>query len=245
MTEYYAASVTANSTNGNDSFVVKAINSTGQSFEEVDKVAGTSLVTLDPRNVTLNYTDAKGNTFSDVLRQGDNGQYIVDLPDAGNAYGAYKTATLVNDDKGNTLIKTVNGNGEVIVYYPADVTNVRSDADGFDDSGTAHTIINLREVDQELRLKQPNDPLAALDRAIARVDDKRSLLGATENRLGSVVDTLTTTSTNLSAARSRIMDADYATEVANMTRAQILQQAGTSVLAQANQLPQSVLSLLG
>ena len=51
--------------------------------------------------------------------------------------------------------------------------------------------------------------------------------------------------TNLSAARSRIEDADYAVEVANMTKAQILQQAGTSVLAQANQIPQSVLSLLG
>ncbi|MGP9768037.1 flagellin, partial [Halomonas sp. AOP13-D3-9] len=59
------------------------------------------------------------------------------------------------------------------------------------------------------------------------------------------IDNLATTKTNLSEARSRIEDADYAVEVSNMTRANILQQAGTSMLAQANQTPQSVLSLLG
>ncbi|SFR55896.1 flagellin [Pseudidiomarina maritima] len=85
----------------------------------------------------------------------------------------------------------------------------------------------------------------AVDAAMATIDTSRSTLGATLNRFDSVVENLATTSTNLSAARSRIEDADYAVEVSNMTRAQILQQAGTSVLAQANQVPQSVLSLLG
>lgn len=89
------------------------------------------------------------------------------------------------------------------------------------------------------------DPLAALDTALKTVDALRSDLGAIQNRFDSAITNLSTTETNLSAARSRIEDADYATEVANMTRSQILQQAGTSVLAQANQLPQSVLSLLG
>lgn len=89
------------------------------------------------------------------------------------------------------------------------------------------------------------DPLAALDTALSTVDALRSDLGAIQNRFDSAITNLSTTETNLSAARSRIEDADYATEVANMTRAQILQQAGTSVLAQANQIPQSVLSLLG
>jgi flagellin len=89
------------------------------------------------------------------------------------------------------------------------------------------------------------DPLAALDSALNQVDSLRSELGAVQNRFESAITNLSTNETNLSAARSRIEDADYATEVANMTRAQILQQAGTSVLAQANQIPQSVLSLLG
>ncbi|HDZ9833567.1 TPA: FliC/FljB family flagellin [Yersinia enterocolitica] len=87
-------------------------------------------------------------------------------------------------------------------------------------------------------------PLAALDKAISNVDQLRSSLGAVQNRFESAVTNLNNTVTNLSSARSRIEDADYATEVSNMSKSQILQQAGTSVLAQANQVPQTVLSLL-
>lgn len=86
--------------------------------------------------------------------------------------------------------------------------------------------------------------LASIDSAISKVDVMRSDLGAIQNRFESTIANLNNTITNLSAARSRIEDSDYAVEVSNMTRAQILQQAGTSVLAQANQVPQTVLSLL-
>ena len=86
--------------------------------------------------------------------------------------------------------------------------------------------------------------LETLDTKLKSVDNARSDLGAVQNRFESAINTISTTSTNLSAARSRIEDADYATEVSNMSKAQILQQAGTSVLAQANQTTQGVLSLL-
>jgi flagellin len=86
--------------------------------------------------------------------------------------------------------------------------------------------------------------LANIDKAIALVDTQRSALGATQNQLTSAATNIGTTITNLSASRSRIEDADYATEVSNMTRAQILQQAGTSVLAKANQSTQGVMALL-
>src|SRR5690606_37228236 len=86
--------------------------------------------------------------------------------------------------------------------------------------------------------------IAAIDSALEKVDSARSNLGAIQNRFQSTIANLNNTINNLSAARSRIEDADYAVEVSNMTRAQILQQAGTSVLAQANQVPQTVLSLL-
>ncbi|AMG58969.1 FliC/FljB family flagellin [Pantoea vagans] len=88
------------------------------------------------------------------------------------------------------------------------------------------------------------DPLALLDKAIASVDTFRSSLGAVQNRLNSAVTNLNNTTTNLSSAQSRIQDADYATEVSNMSKAQIVQQAGNSVLSKANQVPQQVLSLL-
>ncbi|MDU4354515.1 flagellin [Phytobacter diazotrophicus] len=86
--------------------------------------------------------------------------------------------------------------------------------------------------------------LGDVDAALKAVDNQRSDLGAIQNRFQSTISNLNNTVTNLSAAQSRIQDADYATEVSNMSRAQILQQAGTSVLAQANQVPQTVLSLL-
>ncbi|HBR7307150.1 FliC/FljB family flagellin [Klebsiella aerogenes] len=88
------------------------------------------------------------------------------------------------------------------------------------------------------------DPLATLDKALSQVDQLRSSLGAVQNRFDSVINNLNSTVNNLSASQSRIQDADYATEVSNMSRANILQQAGTSVLAQANQSTQNVLSLL-
>ncbi|MBW5406960.1 FliC/FljB family flagellin [Morganella morganii] len=87
-------------------------------------------------------------------------------------------------------------------------------------------------------------PLGALDKALSDVDSQRSYLGAFQNRMQSTINNLNNSVNNLSAARSRIQDADFATEVSNMSRGQILQQAGTAVLAQANQVPNGVLSLL-
>ena len=89
-----------------------------------------------------------------------------------------------------------------------------------------------------------NNALATVDAALTQINNSRAALGAVQNRFSSTITNLQSTSENLSAARSRIQDADFAAETANMTRNQILQQAGTAMLSQANQLPQNVLSLL-
>jgi flagellin len=86
--------------------------------------------------------------------------------------------------------------------------------------------------------------LAYLDRAIARVDVQRATMGATINRLEYAADNLSNVSQNTSASRSRILDADYAAETTELARTQIIQQAGTAMLSQANQQAQSVLALL-
>jgi len=83
-----------------------------------------------------------------------------------------------------------------------------------------------------------------IDSAIDDVNDTRAMFGATQSRFDSVISNLQSGVENQSAARSRIMDADFASETANMSRAQVLQQAGTAMIAQANQLPQQVLTLL-
>ena len=105
-------------------------------------------------------------------------------------------------------------------------------------TGTAISAIDVKTA------ANATNALGAIDAAIGSVNSSRASLGALQNRFTSVVSSLQTTSENLSASRSRIQDADFAQETANLSRAQILQQAGTAMVAQANQLPQSVLSLL-
>ena len=83
-----------------------------------------------------------------------------------------------------------------------------------------------------------------VDKALTSVNSARADLGAVQNRFTSTIANLATSSENISAAKGRITDADFAAETANLTKAQILQQAGTAMLAQANSLPQNVLSLL-
>jgi len=86
--------------------------------------------------------------------------------------------------------------------------------------------------------------ISMLDADINTVTSSRATWGATQNRFDSVITNLRVAAENSDAARGRIMDADYAMETANLSRSQVLQQAGTAMVAQANQLPQSVLSLL-
>ncbi|MCY1405984.1 B-type flagellin [compost metagenome] len=83
-----------------------------------------------------------------------------------------------------------------------------------------------------------------IDNALAGIDSQRADLGAVQNRFENTINNLQNISENASAARSRIKDTDYASETANLSKNQVLQQAGTAILAQAKQLPQAVLSLL-
>ncbi|BCB71505.1 flagellin [Vreelandella aquamarina] len=154
----------------------------------------------------------------------------------------FTTRFSVNPESGAV---TVLGTTEGAAYDAQD--NEFADSDFALQAGATATVnsAGFLTTDETSAGDRTESPLAALDSALAQVDNLRSDLGAIQNRFESAIDNLNTNETNLSAARSRIEDADYAMEVANMTRAQILQQAGTSVLAQANQLPQNVLSLLG
>jgi flagellin len=86
--------------------------------------------------------------------------------------------------------------------------------------------------------------MANIDLALGTVNTERAMYGAAQNRFAAIIGTLQVSAENQSAARGRIMDADFAQETANLSRAQILQQAGTAMVAQANQLPQQVLQLL-
>ena len=94
-------------------------------------------------------------------------------------------------------------------------------------------------------VSKSQNALAIIDGALSKIDSNRADLGALQNRFSYTISNLANIQENVSASRSRIQDTDFAVETANMTKNQILQQAGTSILAQANQLPQAALSLIG
>ena len=88
------------------------------------------------------------------------------------------------------------------------------------------------------------EAILVIDQAIQQIDAQRADLGAVQNRFENTIGNLQNIAENVTGARGRIQDTDYAAETANMSKQQIMQQAGTAILAQANQLPQAVLSLL-
>ncbi|WP_280562090.1 flagellin [Chromohalobacter sp. 48-RD10] len=242
-------SLTASDTSASTASAALETGATPEAFSTIDKINGNSVITLDESNVEVNYTarDEDGNprTYNDVLRQDEDGRYYMRLSDDVDSDESFVKGTLVDNLKSaNTLVQTSEGSSEVLVYFDFDFS-ASTDADLIQaDTGDKRTVVNINADDDEIRIKQPNDPLATLDEAIERVDDKRGMLGAMHNRLDSVIDGLSTAEMNTAAARSRIMDADYADESSKLMKQQVIQQASQSMLAQANQVPQTVLSLL-
>ncbi len=194
------------------------------------------------------------------------GLKLVELSTTDSAGKVTKAGYGLQNDKGAIFATDYNGTTvttpgiETVTYKDAAGTDVTAavtlggsdgktklvtDADGKTYSAAALDTADLSDPNNTVKPVADNSkPLAALDDAIAMVDKFRSSLGAVQNQLDSAVTNLNNTTTNLSEAQSRIQDADYATEVSNMSKAQIIQQAGNSVLAKANQVPQQVLSLL-
>ena len=178
--------------------------------------------------VTLNTTDVSYTDTANGVTAGAMGdQYVKVGADSSGAAVGYVTVQGKDYKTAATAIANGDGTNATNLDVPSAIGDISSDTNPNTFTGSA-----------------TSDPLALLDKAIASVDTFRSSLGAVQNRLDSAITNLNNTTTNLSEAQSRIQDADYATEVSNMSKAQIIQQAGNSVLAKANQVPQQVLSLL-
>lgn len=161
------------------------------------------------------------------------------------------STTNLSGDATDGTLKSITTDGESKYYVEKDGKTYEANVSVTDDStGSAGDGVATVTLGKEVKVVDgagkpaTANPLKTIDDALASIDDARSTLGAQQNRLQSTIEGNATTSTNLSAAMSQIKDADYATEVSNMSKAQILQQAGTSVLAQANQTTQGVMSLL-
>ncbi len=157
------------------------------------------------------------------------------LPD-----GSFSTNTVSLSGAGDTSLEAV-GTVTFDSYKPFTILGASFDEISADTIGVLQTV----ETIDVTTAQGAQNAIAIVDGAISSIDSQRAVLGAVQNRFENTIANLQNISENVTAARSRIQDTDYAAETAEMTKNQILQQAGTSILAQANQIPQAVLSLLG
>jgi flagellin len=180
----------------------------------LDTGSGVELRAADGRNITVGNFAVGGNTAATIA-------------DWGLGAAATTGATM------NISYSAPAGTSGNVVF-----SNTTIGTKAIAATGTAISALDISSADGATKA------LASVDAALASINSSRADLGAVQNRFTSVVANLQSTSENLSAARSRIIDTDYAAETASLTRGQILQQAGTAMLAQANSLPNGVLSLL-
>ena len=196
---------------------VAAINaqSAATGVVATDSGTGVSLSAADGRNIALAYA---AGTFAGSA-----------AADFGLSAAAITGGTL------NMSYSAPGGvNGSVVFAQTGGLNSSTAIAS----TGTAVNAINIADV------SGANAALTSIDAALQSISSSRAALGAIQNRFSSTIESLQSTSENLSASRSRILDADFAAETAALSRAQVLQQAGTAMVAQANQLPQQVLQLL-
>ncbi|WP_313376488.1 flagellin [Pantoea sp. CTOTU50773] len=227
-----------------DGKIIAADDITGRTD---DNAAAAPSLYLDKDGAYYASTDG-GTTFVSATVDTTTGSVSYDSSAAAaTPVGVGSALTEVNDPSAavNVDLSSVTGVNNAQLFALKDGSGYvvkGTDDDGKDVMYKATVNTTTGAVTQGAQVTE--DPLSAIDDAISTVDKFRSSLGAIQNRLDSAITNLNNTTTNLSEAQSRIQDADYATEVSNMSKAQIIQQAGNSVLAKANQVPQQILSLL-
>lgn len=219
--------------NSTDGAAIKLENETAGSLKMLGLSAGTTASKLqESTSINLNGTDvklAKGSSMDDV---------VTSINTASTGVSASKTAEgtleLFSGNESFTVADGASGTGLAALG----LTNAAGTQTGVVvESSISNLDITTAEGAQQA--------ISVLDGAMQQVDSERAKLGAVQNRFESTISNLQNIGENASAARGRIMDTDYAAESANLAKNQIMQQAGTAMLAQANQLPQAVLSLLG
>ena len=187
---------------------------------------GAGTVTLASGGLTILDGTGKTSTFSGTY---DSVQALADDINT-NANGVFASATADGKLQLQSALAFTVGGSDAASF-------------GFGSAEVATTDGSLNDVNV-LTTGAADEAIVRIDSALQSVSSLRSDFGAIQNRFESTIANLQGTAENLAASRSRILDADFAAETANLTRAQILQQAGVAILAQANQLPQNVLSLL-
>ena len=225
-----AATISANVTGGDLSNLVEAINDhsavTGVTATVNDAGTVITMVDADGDDVELARTDTTSSSW-DILATKTGDTSAENLTSTGSATDTVQVRGYVLMESQSMYSVNNSGVGIAGMY-----NDVRTSA-----------LSQVAQIDIKTQ-SGANDAISVVDMAIAKVDTIRGRLGAVQNRFESVITNLTNVSENISAARSRILDADFAEETAALTKAQILQQAGLAMLSQANMIPQAALTLL-
>jgi flagellin len=174
---------------------------------------------LDGSSGDMEFQVGAGTTAEDIITVSQ-----VNLTGSADRANA-KATDAVNSSTADVVLATVT------TMFSADTQGIA--IGGYDSTGT--TAATTTDID---------DAIKVIDNALDRVNEQRATFGAAQNRFDAVISNLQVNIENTTAAKGRIMDADFAQETANLSRSQILQQAGNAMISQANQLPQQVLSLL-
>jgi flagellin len=204
-------------------------------YATVNGAAATAFTAVTAGDLTINGTSVGGiaATTTASLR-------AAQVRDAVNSVSG-TTGVFATTDSASDVV-TLFSTGNIIVAHAG--ASSTAAITGLTAATTNATAVTGFATGNVLTGAAANSMMYAMDAALTAVNTARATLGAIQNRFQSVVNNLSIQEENLSASRSRILDADFAEETASLTRAQILQQAGTAVLAQANAVPQNVLSLL-
>jgi flagellin len=216
-----------------------AMGSTTSTTANVAGVAATAFTGITAGDLTINGTSvgavaAGGN----AVTQGANIAAAINT--VTNTTGVTATADAAT---GAVSLTNLSGTNTVVAFAGATASTAITGLTAATTTATTTTVNGFAGVD--ISSKWGADiAIASMDSAMSALNAARADLGAYQNRFSSAISNLQTTSENLTASRSRIVDADFAAETATLSRNQVLQQAGTAMLAQANALPQSVLSLL-
>lgn len=228
---------------GDNTSVISAAVTTGDLSnlaDEINKTSGTTGVTAEVENGVLTLTQTEGkdveienfdhttaNATVNVL--GAGGDAVLLTENANDSTVVSGVITLSSSEAFTASSNIANANGSIFDVAANTVVS------------STESLVSAIDITSQ---SGANDALAVVDAAIASIDSIRSGLGAVQNRFEATIANLQNVAENVTAARSRIQDADFAQETAALTKAQILQQAGTAILAQANQVPQNALSLL-
>jgi flagellin len=238
--------------NGQGVYTALTTGATGtQMAAKINQTSGATGVTATfdttSGNITLNAMDGRNIVITQTATDTDGDSTLAKgLTTTPNALNNTANAALVATTAVSTTSLTVNAVGTIRLTSTEaiNLSGANEAYIGYANNSSMALGASALNSASVTSVANANTMIARVDSALATVSTLRSTFGAIQNRFESVTTSLAATSENLTSARSRILDADYAQETAALTRNQILQQAGIAMLSQANQLPNTVLSLL-